>query len=301
MVKEVLVGLNCRPGRLYVDGTVGEGGHAAAILDATAPDGRLWGLDRDPAVLETAAARLAHHTSRFQLFHSSYSRLGEVLDEANRAGVAGILLDLGLSSRQLQASERGFSLMGDEPLDMRFNPENGGATAAQLLNRAPRATLEKIFWEYGEEPRARRLARQVVEARQRRPFRTTQQLVEVIKEAMGPGWRRGRRHPATRVFQALRIAVNRELEEIAAFLEQAPDWLEAGGRLVVIAYHSLEDRLVKERMAAWERAGIMKRLTRKPLTPTPEEVAANSRARSAKLRIAERIGASSHQEEGHVC
>jgi 16S rRNA (cytosine1402-N4)-methyltransferase len=301
MVKEVLVGLNCRPGRLYVDGTVGEGGHAAAILDAIRPDGRLWGLDRDPAVLETAAARLAHHTSRFQLFHCSYSHLGELLAEAHLEGVAGILLDLGLSSQQLQASQRGFSFMGDEPLDMRFNPENGGTTAAQLLNRAPRATLEKIFWEYGDEPQARRLARLVVQARQRRHFRTTQQLIEVIKQAMGPGWRRGRLHPATRVFQALRIAVNRELEHIAAFLEQAPDWLEVGGRLVVIAYHSLEDRLIKEKMAAWDRAGVMARLTRKPLTPTPEEVAGNPRARSAKMRIAEKIVTLSNQEKSHVC
>lgn len=292
MVQEVLVGLNCRPGLLYVDGTVGEGGHAAAILDCSSPDGRLWGLDRDPAVLETAAARLAHHTSRFQLFHRSYSELGELLGEARVAGVAGILLDLGLSSQQLQASQRGFTFLGDEPLDMRFNLENGGPTAAQLLNRAPQVELARVFWEYGEEPRSRRLARLVVQARQRRPFRTTQQLIEVIKQAMGPGWRsRGRLHPATRVFQALRIAVNRELEQLAAFLEQAPDWLAAGGRLVVIAYHSLEDRLVKEKMAAWDRAGLMARLTRKPLVPTPEEVIRNPRARSAKLRIAERLAA----------
>lgn len=293
------MGLNCRPGRLYVDGTVGEGGHAGAILDCSGPDGRLWGLDRDPAVLAAAAARLAHHTSRFQLFNRSYSQLGELLEEAQIDGVAGILLDLGLSSRQLQTSERGFSFQGDEPLDMRFNPEDGGATAAHLLNRAPQATLEKIFWEYGEEPKSRRLARLVVQARKRRPFSTTQQLVDVIKQAMGPGWRsRGRLHPATRVFQALRIAVNRELDEIAGFLEQAPGWLEEGGRLVMIAYHSLEDRLVKEKMAAWDRAGVMVRLTRKPLAPTPEEVARNPRARSAKLRIAEKVSAA-RQENDH--
>jgi len=291
MVKEVLVGLNCRPGRLYVDGTVGEGGHAAAILDRLGPEGRLWGLDRDPTVLPAAAARLAHHTSRFQLFHRSYSQLGELLAEAGIPAVAGILLDLGLSSRQLQTSQRGFSFQGEEPLDMRFNPENGGVTAAQLLNRAPQAALERIFWEYGEEPRARRLARLMVQARQRRPFHTTKQLTDVIKQAMGPGGRRGRLHQATRVFQALRIAVNRELEHLAAFLEQAPDWLEEGGRLVVIAYHSLEDRLVKEKTAAWDRAGVMRRLTRKPLRPSAAEVAANPRSRSAKLRLAEKIAA----------
>jgi 16S rRNA (cytosine1402-N4)-methyltransferase len=300
MVKEVLVGLNCRPGRLYVDGTVGEGGHAAAILDSIRPDGRLWGLDRDPGVLLTAAARLAHHTSRFQLFHRSYRQLGELLAEARMAGVAGILLDLGLSSQQLQASQRGFSFMGEEPLDMRFNPENGGLTAAQVLNRTPQAALEQIFWEYGEEPRARRLARFIVQARRRRPFQTTQQLVDVIKQAMGPGWCRGRLHPATRVFQALRIAVNRELEELGDFLEWAPGWLAEGGRLVIIAYHSLEDRLVKEKMAAWDQGGVMARLTRKPQTPTPEEVARNPRARSAKMRVAEKIVTLVDQEKDHV-
>jgi 16S rRNA (cytosine1402-N4)-methyltransferase len=289
MVGEVLVGLNCRSGRLYVDGTVGEGGHAAAILDHCGPEGELWGLDRDPNALQAAAARLAYHTSRFQLFHRSYAQLGELLEEAQRPAVAGILLDLGLSSFQLQQSQRGFSFAGDEPLDMRFNPEGPGHTAATLLNRASQAELEKIFWEYGEERRARRLARLVVEERRRHPFQTTRQLVKVSEQAQGPGGRRGRLHPATRVFQALRIAVNLELEELAVFLDHAPAWLEPGGRLVVISYHSLEDRLVKHRMVAWERAGVMARLTRKPLTPTPAEIKANPRARSAKLRIAEKM------------
>jgi 16S rRNA (cytosine1402-N4)-methyltransferase len=289
MVMEVLVGLDCRPGRLYVDGTVGEGGHAAAILDRTAPDGRLWGLDRDPAALKAAAARLARHTSRFQLFHRSYSQLGELIDPAQMEGVAGILLDLGLSSFQLQQSHRGFSFAGEEPLDMRFDPEGSGPTAAKLLNTASQETLEQIFWDYGEERRARRIARLVVQARRQKRFETTRQLVDVIEQAQGPGGRRGRLHPATRVFQALRVAVNLELEQLAEFLEQAPAWLGPGGRLVIISYHSLEDRLVKQRLLAWERAGVMSRITRKPLTPTPEEVKRNSRARSAKLRIAEKI------------
>jgi 16S rRNA (cytosine1402-N4)-methyltransferase len=289
MVGEVLVGLNCRSGRLYVDGTVGEGGHATAILEHCSPEGELWGLDRDPHVLQVAADRLARHTSRFHLFHRSYAQLGELLDSAQVQGVAGILLDLGLSSFQLQQSERGFSFAGDEPLDMRFNPDGSGPTAATLLNRASEAELGEIFWEYGEEPRARRIARLVVAERRRHPFQTTQQLVKVLEQAQGPGGRRGRLHPATRVFQALRIAVNLELEELAFFLEHVPTWLEPGGRLVVIAYHSLEDRLVKHRMLAWERAGVMARLTRKPLTPTAAEVKANPRARSAKLRIAEKM------------
>jgi len=289
MVMEVLVGLKCRPGRLYVDGTVGEGGHAAAILDRAAPDGQLWGLDQDPAALKAAAARLARHTSRFQLFHRSYTQLGELLHNAQVAGVAGILLDLGLSSYQLQQSHRGFSFAGEEPLDMRFNPDSPGPTAAGLLNRASQDTLERIFWDYGEERRSRRIARLVVQARRHKPFENTQQLVDVIEQAQGPGGRRGRLHPATRVFQALRIAVNLEVEQLAEFLEQAPAWLEPGGRLVVISYHSLEDRLVKQRMLAWERAGVMGRITRKPLTPTPDEVKSNPRSRSAKLRIAEKI------------
>ncbi|MHB8069435.1 MAG: 16S rRNA (cytosine(1402)-N(4))-methyltransferase RsmH [Desulfobaccales bacterium] len=289
MVEEVLVGLNCRPDRVYVDGTVGEGGHATAILDRCAPDGRLWGLDQDPVVLEAAAARLAPFTSRFHLFHSSYAQLGEILEEEGVPAVAGILLDLGLSLHQLQRSGRGFSFQGDEPLDMRFNPLGPGRTAADLLNSATPAVLEKIFKEYGEEPRARRFARLVVAARRQQPFRFTQQLVTLVQQAQGPGRRRGERHPATRVFQALRIAVNRELEELAVFLGEAPAWLEPGGRLVVISYHSLEDRLVKQRLLAWEKAGLMRRLTKKPLTPTAEEVRRNPRARSAKLRVAEKV------------
>ncbi len=288
MVGEVLVGLNCRSGRLYVDGTVGEGGHAAAILDRIGPEGELWGLDRDPNALQAAAARLAHRTSKFQLFHRSYAQLGELLEAARLPGVAGILLDLGLSAFQLQESQRGFSFAGDEPLDMRFNPEEPGPTAATLLNRTPQAELERIFREYGEEHRARSIARLVVQERRRHPFQTSRQLVKLLEQAQGPGGRRGRLHPATRVFQALRIAVNLELAELATFLTHAPAWLEPGGRLVVISYHSLEDRQVKHSMAAWERAAVMVRLTRKPLTPTPAEVQANPRARSAKLRIAEK-------------
>jgi 16S rRNA (cytosine1402-N4)-methyltransferase len=172
---------------------------------------------------------------------------------------------------------------------MRFNPESPRPTAARILNTASEQTLEKIFRDYGEERRARRIARLVVRNRRQKPFETTRQLVEVIEQAQGPGGRsRGRLHPATRVFQALRIAVNLELEQLAEFLEQAPAWLEPGGRLVVISYHSLEDRLVKQRMLAWERAGVMRRITRKPLTPTLDELRRNPRARSAKLRIAEK-------------
>ena len=289
MVREVLAGLGLRPNRLYVDGTLGEGGHAVAILSRIAGVGELWGFDRDPMVLQTAAVRLAPFTSHFRLFHCSYGQVGRILEEAGRRGAAGILLDLGLSSFSLQSSGRGFSFQRDEPLDMRFNPEGDDPTGAQLLNTLPQKELERIFREYGEEPRARSLARRICEARRQRPWRTTGQLVALVSEVWGPRASKSRTHPATRVFQALRIAVNRELAELAKFLDGAPDWLEPGGRLVIISYHSLEDRLVKQQFLAWEKAGEMRRLTKKPLTPTPEEVRENPRSRSAKLRLAEKI------------
>ncbi len=289
MVREVLAGLVVRPDRLYVDGTLGEGGHAVAILAQIAGVGELWGFDRDPTVLQTAAARLTPFTSHFFLFHRSYARLGEVLEEAGRASVAGILLDLGVSSYVLQAPGRGFSFQRDEPLDMRFDPGEPFPTAAHLVNRLPQTELARIFRDYGEEPHARLLARRIFEARRRRPFRTTGELASLVQETVGRFAGRSKVHPATRVFQALRIAVNRELSELETFLDRAPGWLEPSGRLVIISYHSLEDRLVKQRFLAWEKAGILRRLTKKPLTPTPDEIRQNPRARSAKLRLAEKI------------
>jgi 16S rRNA (cytosine1402-N4)-methyltransferase len=289
MVREVMAGLGLRPNRLYVDGTLGEGGHAVAILSRITGVGELWGFDRDPMVLQTAAVRLAPFTSHFRLFHRSYAQLGEVLEEAGRAAAAGILLDLGLSSFSLQSSGRGFSFQQDEPLDMRFDPEGGNRTAAQLLNTLPQAELAKILWDYGDEPRARSLARRICEARRAHPFRTTGQLVAVVLAGRGPKAPRSRVHPATRVFQAMRIAVNRELAELENFLHEAPHWLEPAGRLAIISYHSLEDRMVKHQFLAWEKAGVMQRLTKKPLTPTVDEVRQNPRARSAKLRLAEKI------------
>jgi 16S rRNA (cytosine1402-N4)-methyltransferase len=289
MVMEVLAGLNIRPGRLYADGTVGEGGHAVAILDRLMQAGELLGLDRNPDVLQRAANRLAPYTSRFRLFHRSFSQLGEVLETIQVQEAAGILLDLGLSLYLLEHSGRGFSFRRDEPLDMRFDLEEPVPTAADLLNTSSQIDLETIFRDYGEEPRARRLARRVVETRRRRPFRTTRDLVDVVKEALGPGRPKSRIHPATRVFQALRIAVNRELEELDFFLSHAPGWLEPQGRLVVLSYHSLEDRLVKQRFLEWDRAGLARRLTKKPLRPSDAEVRSNPRSRTAKLRIAEKI------------
>jgi 16S rRNA (cytosine1402-N4)-methyltransferase len=289
MVEEVLRGLQCRAGGFYVDGTVGEGGHAEAILRRTDQRGELWGLDRNPTVLEVAAARLAPFTSQFRLFHASYAELGDLLQTRQPPQASGVLLDLGLSLYLLKRSGRGFSFLEDEPLDMRFDPTVPGPTAAWLLSHASRPELERIFRDLGEEPRARLLARVLVERRRRQPIATARELAEAVKEIVGGKGRREGQHPATRVFQALRLAVNRELDELKAFLHEAPDWLESGGRLVIISYHSLEDRLVKEACLRWERAGSMRRLTKKPLTPGPGEVSRNPRARSAKLRVAEKV------------
>lgn len=282
--------LQPRPGGRYVDATVGSGGHAAAVLAASAPDGRLLGLDADPAALEVARAALASFGDRAVLVQANFRDLGAVARARGFVGVQGVLLDLGLSSRQLEASGRGFSFQRDEPLDMRFDPEQP-VTAAELLNTLPERELADLFYRYGEEPRSRRLARVVVRRRERRPFQTTGDLVAAVEEALGP--RRGRTHPATRVFQALRIAVNDELGALEAALPQAVELLAPGGRLVVISFHSLEDRIVKQFLraaAAGERPRLAV-LTQRPIVADAAELAANPRARSAKLRAAARLEA----------
>ncbi|MGQ9921524.1 MAG: 16S rRNA (cytosine(1402)-N(4))-methyltransferase RsmH [Desulfobacca sp.] len=289
MVAEVLEALQVAPDRTYVDATVGLGGHAEVILQASAPTGRLIGLDQDPVNLATARARLQPGGSRVLLFHSNFTQLTEVLERCHLTLVDGILLDLGLSMEQLKVSGRGFSFGGDEPLDMRLNPAAQTQTAADLLNTWPEAELSRIFWELGEERWARRIARRVVQARQQRPFQTTAQLVQTVLQAM-PGKPASRRlHPATRVFQALRLAVNQELDCLAAFLPQAIAALAPQGRLVVIAYHSLEDRIVKHTFLQAEKAGKIRRCQKKPLRPTAAEVLRNPSARSAKLRCVVKV------------
>ena len=289
MVQEVLEGLQCQPDRVYVDGTVGLGGHAEAILIKSSPSGRLVGLDQDPAALKIAAQRLLPFGSRALLVHSSYSQLTEILEGCQIPSVAGILLDLGISTEQLKISGRGFSFGGEEPLDMRMNPDAQTSTAADLLNKKPEAELNRLFWELGEERWARRIARRVVQVRQHTPLTTTAQLVEIIKQAVPVKNAYRRIHPATRVFQALRIAVNQELEKLASFIPQAISALEPQGRLVIIAYHSLEDRIVKHAFIQAEKAGSLQRVHKKPLIPQEEEVKRNPSARSAKLRVAVRI------------
>ncbi len=311
LLDEVVNGLQVEPGVRIVDATVGGGGHAYEILAASAPNGVLLGLDRDPAAVEVAADRLARYGDRVELVHASFAHLKEVAESHDFAGeqsppvdepriglVDGILFDLGLSSLQLADAGRGFSFMADGPLDMRFDPTSGDPTAADLIHTLSAEELADVFYHYGEERQSRRIARAIVEAR---PLHTTSELARVIEEAVGR--RRGRLHPATLTFQALRIAVNEELATLEAALPQAIELLVPGGRLAVIAFHSLEDRIVKRFMRRESRDCIcppelpictcdhkasLNVITRKPIMPTEEEVAANPRSRSARLRIAER-------------
>jgi 16S rRNA (cytosine1402-N4)-methyltransferase len=282
MFEQVLELLRPRPdvGFVALDGTLGAGGHAFGLLERSSPDGRLIGLDADPQALELARQRLSEFEGRFELIQRNFRELGELGLEPLDA----VLLDLGLSSMQLDTSGRGFSFRSDEPLDMRFDPSSEAPTTAELVNTLPEAELEHILRAYGEEPRARRVARAIV---QRRPLETTTDLVGAVTAALGPA--RGRINPATRTFQALRIAVNDELGALEAGLDAAVKLLRPGGRVAVISFHSLEDRIVKWRFRGWAEQGLVHVLTRKPLLPDDDETRRNPRARSAKLRAAERV------------
>ncbi len=277
-----------------IDCTVDGGGHSFGLLERSAPDGQLLGLDADATALALAGERLAPFGSRVTLVNRNFRELGAVARERQLASVDAVVFDLGLSSLQLASSGRGFSFRGDEPLDMRFDPDstNDALTAAELLNELPEAELERIIRGYGEEARARRLAHAIVERRQTQAFARTGDLLAVVSRVLGPA--RGRIHPATRVFQALRIAVNDELGALEAGLDAAVELLRPGGRLVVISFHSLEDRIVKWRFLRWADASAgtarLRILTRKPITASPAETAVNPRARSAKLRVAEGTG-----------
>ena len=295
---EVLEALQPRAGGRYVDGTVGAGGHAHGILTRSAPDGLLLGLDVDPQALAVAAERLAPFGARVHLRRASYVTLRAQLDALGWEAVDGVVLDLGLSSMQLDTPARGFSFREDAPLDMRFDPDQP-LTAADLVNTLEEAALAEILWRYGEERKARRVARAIV---QHRPVTTTRQLAEIVAAATTSG--RPGMHPATRTFQALRIAVNRELANVEAVLPQAIEALAPGGRLAVIAFHSLEDRIVKhflrqmssectcppERPHCACRENAQVRLIKPfPVRPSAEEVAHNPRARSARLRVVEKL------------
>jgi len=282
LLEETLELLAVSPGGLWVDGTLGLGGHAEAVLRATAPDGRLVGFDRDQEALERAGARLVPFGARVRLEHADYreipQRLGDEL-------ASGILLDLGVSSLQLDDAERGFSFQREGPLDMRMDRSARG-TAAELVNRMRESELADLIHEYGEEPFSRRIARAIVRAREAEPIETTTRLAEIVRRA-APRSRRPGFHPATRTFQALRIRTNRELDGLGEAIPRAAACLRSGGRLVVIAFHSLEDRAVKQAFRSLAGCGFSL-LTRKPLRPGEAELRKNPRARSARLRALRR-------------
>ncbi|HEX6898520.1 MAG TPA: 16S rRNA (cytosine(1402)-N(4))-methyltransferase RsmH [Thermoanaerobaculia bacterium] len=301
LLAESLEGLGAGRGGLFVDATVGLGGHSEALL-AASPEARLIGIDRDPRALERAARRLERFGDRVRLVHANFQRFREAMAGLGvSGGLAGVLADLGVSSLQLETAERGFSFRLDGPLDMRMGL--GDLTAADVVNQFSEGELERIFREYGEERQARRIARVIARARTESPFETTGQLRRLIAEVKGPRAAREEKiDPATRVFQALRIEVNQELAGLEAFIREAVDLLETDGRLVVISYHSLEDRIVKNTLRDLARGDVdpvtgrphsetqlIEVLTRKPVRPAEEEVALNPRSRSAKLRAARRL------------
>lgn len=298
LYQEIILALEPKPGGIYVDGTLGAGGHAWGILQASKPDGRLLGLDLDPVALAIASERLAVFGDRAILRQGSFTTLQEQLTAVGWEFVDGILLDLGLSSMQLDTPERGFSFQADAPLDMRFDPRNP-QTAADLVNNLPEGELADVLYQFGEEHRSRQIARAIV---RERPVSTTKELAEIVARASRS--RKRGIHPATRTFQALRIAVNRELQALEEVLPLAVAALRPGGRLAVIAFHSLEDRIVKQYfrlesrdcicppeqpICTCEHQASLKEIVRRPIRPTEAEIERNPRARSARLRVAERI------------
>jgi 16S rRNA (cytosine1402-N4)-methyltransferase len=299
LVNQVVKALLTTLDGIYVDATAGTGGHSEAIGRALGAKGRLLCLDRDPEALRLCRERLFFLGERVTMVKGNYATVNELIRNLGIEAVQGILLDLGMSTYQLDQSGRGFSFNRDEPLDMRMDPGTG-MTAEELINNAPAGELEKILREFGEEKRAKAIAKSIA---RNRPISSSRQLADLI-EAVVPRPRRGRKHPATRTFQALRIAVNRELEHLRTFLEKAPSLIAIGGRLVVLSYHSLEDRMVKQAMADWERVcqcppnlpecrcgkrPLFKRFHKKGIKPDQKEIERNPRARSAILRFAERI------------
>ena len=302
LLHECLDGLHIRPDGIYVDGTLGGAGHSSQIA-ARLTTGRLIGIDRDPIALEAAAKRLAPYSDRVTLVHSNFCEIAQVLQDLGIDGVDGILLDLGVSSPQLDDSSRGFSYMADAPLDMRMNSEDS-LSAHQVVNEWSYESLKRILYDYGEERYAPQIAAAICRRREEAPIETTLELVDIIRSAMPPAALREKQHPAKRSFQAIRIAVNDELGSVEKVMADAVPCLNPGGRLAVITFHSLEDRIVKNAMAEAAKGCTcppnfpvcvcgnrpkVKLISRKPIVSTPEELEENPRARSAKLRVCEKL------------
>lgn len=303
LLAEVLAALQPHPGGVYLDGTLGGGGHAAAVLQQAQPGGHLLGIDADPAALQATRERLVAlppelaPPGSYTLVQDNFGNIAAIAQAHNITAIDGLLLDLGVSSHQLDTPERGFAFSMDGPLDMRFDPTQE-VTAADLVNRLDEQPLADLIYRYGEERASRRIARRLVERRRQKHIMSTSELATLVAQALGGPGRRGGMHPATRTFQALRIAVNNELGQLEAALPQAVALLRPGGRLAVISFHSLEDRIVKQFFraesgyggsAAPERPVRLRIITKKPVEASASEVQANPRSRSARLRVAERV------------
>ena len=302
LLEECIDGLNIKPDGIYVDGTLGGAGHSSQIAKRLTT-GRLIGIDRDPVALKAAGERLAPYADRVTLVHSNFCEIAQVLKDLGIAGVDGILLDLGVSSPQLDDAERGFSYMNDAPLDMRMNNEDS-LSAYEVVNTWSFEELRRILYDYGEERYAPRIAEAICRRREQMPIKTTLELVDIIRGAMPAAALREKQHPAKRSFQAIRIAVNDELGSVEKVMADAPGCLNAGGRLAIITFHSLEDRIVKNGMAEAAKGCTcppklpvcvcgkkpkVKLVSRKPIVSGEEELERNPRARSAKLRICEKL------------
>ena len=303
LLDECIKYLDIKPDGIYVDGTLGLGGHSSEIAKRLGEGGRLIAIDRDLASIERASARLAPWADRVTIVHGNFRDVAAILDEQGVPAVDGMLFDLGVSSPQLDDGQRGFSYMQDAPLDMRMDPSDN-VDAWFIVNRWPEEKIARILHDYGDERYAKRIAAAIVARRQEKEIETTLELVDVIKSAMPAPALREKQHPAKRSFQAIRIAVNDELSAVSQMMETAPDRLKPGGRLCVISFHSLEDRIIKNAIHERENGctcpreapvctcgfvQTLRSVTRKPVTPTDEELVLNPRSRSAKLRVAERV------------
>jgi len=304
MLSEVIHYLNCKPGKIYADCTLGGSGHASAILEKILPDGILIGIDQDIDAIKNAKKILKPYELNIHLFHDNFINLPKILSQLNITAVDGILLDLGISFHHLDSSGRGFSFRKDEPLDMRMNIESD-TTAEELINTMDEKSLAEIFFKYGEERYSRKIAKKIVNVRKKEKIKSSRQLAEIVCRAVsGKASSRRRIHPATRVFMAVRIAVNKELDMLNSFMETSVDLLKPEGRFCILSFHSLEDRIVKRKIKLLEgrctcppalprcvcnKTRVIRSLTKKVLRPTEEEITANPMARSARMRAVEKL------------
>jgi len=286
LLNEVLQLLDPKPGQFFIDGTTDGGGHAAAVIDRIGSTGMFLGLDWDKGMVERLKDKFKTVKGTVMVEHANYADVKDVLQRRKLPKADGLLLDLGFSSAQLE-DERGMSFQKDEPLDMRYDLTGDTPTAANVVNGLPEQELADMIYQYGEERMSRRIAKRIVEERKRKKIITTKDLADIVAAAVGKGYEKGRIHPATRVFQALRIYVNHELENLEKILAECSDIVKAEGRIAIISFHSLEDRIVKTRFREMEKAGKGRILTKKPITATEEEIRQNPRSRSAKLRAFE--------------